>query len=106
MSTLYWQRAVAKGLVRGEQPFPPRTKPPRHVPRFLVPAGTPCAVRRVTERDWRVYTTKQDAAFERFERYERCEGGYYHFRSDVGGWLLLVSRRHVRHREDAYLPGE
>jgi hypothetical protein len=101
MPKLYWQRAAAAGLVHGEQPFPPRSKPPRHVPRFLVPAGVPCAISKVCPLEWRPYTTKQESGFERFERYERSErGNYYHSRT--GGWLMLVHRRHVVHREDTY----
>jgi hypothetical protein len=98
---LYWSRTAKEGLVTGEQPFPLPTKAPRHVPRFFVPAGTPCAVSKVSPLDWRTYTTRRGLGFERFERYERCDtGGFYQFRSDVGGWLLLVHRQYVQHRAD------
>jgi hypothetical protein len=97
---LHWRRAAAAGLVRGEQPFEPYQKPKR-VPRFLVRAGTKCAISKVARLDWREHTTVKDIGFERFERYERTEaGGFYEFRHE--GWLMLVHRRHVVHREDSY----
>jgi hypothetical protein len=95
---LHWQRAAAEGLVRGEQPFE-TYQTSTHVPRFLVPAGTPCAVRTVFKDEWLPFTTTKDNAFERFERWVEDEGGpYYEFRSEVGGWVLLVAARHVVHR--------
>jgi hypothetical protein len=98
MSQMYYQRAAAAGLVRGEQPFEAYQKP-RRFPRFVVPAGTPCAVRSVVKDEWRPFTTTRDNAFERFERYVKDEGGpYYEFRAETGGWILLVAARHVTHR--------
>jgi hypothetical protein len=95
---MYYQRAAAAGLVRGEPPFE-KYQTSTHVPRFLVPAGTPCAVRSVVKDEWRPFTTTQDNAFERFDRYVKDEGGPYdEFRSEVGGWVLLVAARHVVHR--------
>src|SRR5262245_38615015 len=79
----------------------PPTRPAKKGSRFFVPAGTPCAVSKVSPLDWQTYTTRRGVGFERFERYERCDtGGFYQFRSDVGGWLLLVHRQYVRHRAD------
>src|SRR5262249_22687924 len=95
---LCWQRAAAAGLVRGEQAFE-KYQTSTHVPRFLVPAGTPRAVRSVFKDEWRPFTTTKDNAFERVERYVQDEGGPYdEFRSEVGGWILLVAARHVVHR--------
>jgi hypothetical protein len=71
------------------------------MPRFLVPAGTPCAVKQISDNDWQTFTTTKDSGFERFERYERSgEHGFYEFRSVPGAWLLLVDRRFVRHRNN------
>src|SRR5712691_7484461 len=105
MARLAYARALRAGMIaEDKQLFPPRTKPPVHMPRFFVPAGTPCAVRRLmtdTHHEWRTYRTAKDTEFERYERYESGElGGFYEFRQE--GWLMLVSRRFVRHREDAY----
>ena len=95
---LSWQRAAAAGLVRGEQPFE-TYQTSTHVPRFLVPAGTPCAVRSVVKDEWRPFTTTRDNAFERFERYVQDDGGPYdEFRSETGGWVLPVAARHVLRR--------
>jgi hypothetical protein len=95
---LHGQRAAAAGLVRGEQPFGVYPAP-RRFPRFVVPVGTPCAVRRVFTDAWLPFTTTKDNAFERFERWVTDEGGPYdEFRSEVGGWLLLAAARHVVHR--------
>jgi hypothetical protein len=41
---MYRQRATARGLVYGEEPFE-TVVPAKRRPRFLVPAGTKCAVR-------------------------------------------------------------
>jgi hypothetical protein len=92
---LYFQRAVAAGLCRGEQQFPPRTKPPRKVPRFLIPAGTPCTVTPVSVTRRRPHRTKVDLGFERFESYRAGDYTFRHL-----GWFLQVHRRHVIHRED------
>jgi hypothetical protein len=97
---LYYQRAAALGLVRGEQAFEPYRKPTR-VPRFLVPKGTRCTVRNIVTDKRVTFTTTKDNGFERFERYERTEAGnFYEFRQE--GYLLRVHRRHVIHREDTY----
>jgi hypothetical protein len=97
---MYYQRAAAAGLVRGEQPFEPYRKPTR-VPRFLVRKGTKCAVAKVADEDWQEYVTTRDTGFEKYEHYHRTEAGnFYEFRHE--GWLMLVHRRHVVHREDSY----
>jgi hypothetical protein len=97
----YYARAVRAGLIRDQQQFPPRTQPPRDRPRFLVPAGVPCAVKQISDMDWRTFTTTKDCGFERFERYERQgKQAYYEFRSVPGAWLLLVDRRFVKHRKN------
>ena len=75
----------------------PPSRPPRHVPRFLVRAGVPCEVRRVTEPAWRPYRTRKDTGHERHEGYS-C--GRYVFRLD--GYLIRVDRRYVVHRQDVY----
>lgn len=94
-----WQRLQRRGLVHGEQPFPARMKPPRHIPRFHLPAGTACDIRRMTESEWRPFTTTRDLSFERYERYVRDEAGnFYEFR--IGLWLITVHRRDVVHRDD------
>jgi hypothetical protein len=102
----YLQRAAATGLVDERRPlFPARTRPPRHTPRFLVPAGTPAAVRNIHRGEWAPFTTRKVSGFERFERLVRDGANtYYEFRAD-GGWLLLVQSRYVRRREDGYLHG-
>jgi hypothetical protein len=85
-------------LVRGEQHFE-TVVPAKNRPRFLVPAGTRCAVRNVVRGEWLPFMTRKESGFERYERYERTpEGAFYEFRSGV--WVLLVHRRHVVHRED------
>lgn len=99
---LYHQRAVEAGLASGEVTFPVLL-PAVKIPRFLVRAGTRCAIRKVTEdeRKYRPYRTVRDVGVERFETYRRDEtGGYYEFRH--AGWFLLVHRRNVIHREDTY----
>jgi hypothetical protein len=90
-------------LAQGEQPFPARTRPPRNMPRFYVAAGTPVSVRKVTDddNDWRDYVTIKPIAVERFERYVKdpdAGTAFYIFR--VSGWLVMVARYHVVHRED------
>jgi hypothetical protein len=68
-------------------------------PRFLVPAGTRCAVRNVVKDEWLPHTTTKENGFEKFDRYERnADGAFYEFR--IGQWVLLVDRRYVIHRED------
>jgi hypothetical protein len=74
----------------------PPARPPVVVPRFAVPAGTPCRVSRVSPLAWRQHTTRRDLGFDRFETYR---GGLYVFRE--GFYLVEVHRRHVRHREDS-----
>jgi hypothetical protein len=79
----------------------PPTRPPRHVPRFLVPAGTRCAVKRVSDDEWRFHVTARPNGFERFERWVKSEtGNFFEFRAD-GGWLMLVASRFVVRREAA-----
>lgn len=102
MAKLAFQRAARLGFVRGEQPFPTPTKRPRHVARFTLPAGAPCAVRRVTSADdWQTHRTRIELGFERFEKYERTDAGnFWHFRKD--GWIIAVHRKFVKHRDDGY----
>ena len=104
-----WKRAnqrakygpVGYGTTQLQPPTYLSSTSSRHTPRFLVPKGVRCAVRSVYDDQWRTFTTTRDNGFERFERYERGEaGGFYQFRSDIGGWVMLVNRRHVVHRED------
>ncbi len=98
---LFHQRAVAAGALKGEQVFPPRTVKPRQTPRFLVPAGTPCKVKKVTDNAWRPHVTTKTNGFERFERWERGQaGGYFEFRGEAG-WLMLVAARFVSQRSAA-----
>jgi hypothetical protein len=98
---LHHQRAAARGLVQSEQQFPRRTKQPQSIPRFLVPAGTRCAVTKIDRIAWRSHTTRRPVGFERYERVVKTEIGlFYEFRE--GSWLMLVARRHVKRREDAY----
>jgi hypothetical protein len=75
----------------------PPTRSARKGSRFFVPAGTPCAISKVSPLGWRQYTTRKDVGFERFETYG---AGVYEFRSDVGGWPMRVHRQHVLRRED------
>jgi hypothetical protein len=94
---LHHARAAARGVERGEQQFPPRKTSPRQVPRFLVPAGTRCAVTRVDRVDWRMHTTVKTTGFERYERAVKTETGLsYEFRE--AGWLMRVAARLVKHR--------
>jgi hypothetical protein len=98
MGQHYRQRAIAAGLVQGEQVFE-KCVPAKSRPRFLVPAGTRCAVRNVVTDEWLPFKTTKDNGFEKFERYERTpDGNFYEFR--LGQWILLVHRRYVVHRED------
>lgn len=79
----------------------PPTVAPNTTPRFLVPAGSKCAVSRISKLDWQPYTTVQDIGFERFERFEQGESGnFYEFRFE--GWLMLVRWDLVRHRSNKY----
>jgi hypothetical protein len=75
----------------------PPTRPAKKGSRFFVPVRTPCAISRVSPLGWRSYITRKDVGFERFESYR---AGVFEFRSDVGGWLMRVHRRHVQHRAD------
>jgi hypothetical protein len=83
-----WQRLHRHGLVTGEQRFHPRTKSPRRVPRYAVPAGTRVSIRRVVEDDnhWRDYVTVAPIAAERYERYVRDPdaGLFYQFALAAG----------------------
>lgn len=84
-----------------EQVFPPRTTPINRDPRFLVVAGTKCAIRRVSEpeSEYRPFTTRGNVGFERFERWMQTEtGNFYEFRME--GWLMLVNSKVVGHRRD------
>lgn len=98
-----YQRAAANAFARGElSPTAPpfeRALPGQNRPRFLVPARTRCAVSTLSPLDWRPYITRKPIGFERFERYERSDGGpFYEFRH--AGYLLLVHRSLVLHRDD------
>jgi hypothetical protein len=98
-----FQRAAANAFARGElsptAPLFERATPARDRPRFFVPAGTPCAVSTLSPLAWHPYTTRLDLPFDRFERYERSDGGpFYEFRHQ--GYLLLVHRSLVVHRDD------
>lgn len=100
---LYYQRALQEGIAGNGPLFPERKRQSRKQPRYLIPSGTTCGIRRVEEQkeEWREYNTKQDIWFERYERYETTEtGNFYHFRES--GWLMVVHRRFVIHREDGY----
>jgi hypothetical protein len=93
MAGKFRQRAIAAGLVQGEQVFE-KVVPARTRPRFLVPVGTPCAVRNIAGGDEVPFTTTRDVGFERFERWVKDGGAnIYEFRE--GGWLLLVQARYV-----------
>jgi hypothetical protein len=95
---MFRQRAIAAGLVTGEQVFE-KVVPAKSRPRFLIPPGTRVAVRNVVTDEWRTYTTTKENGFERFETYTKDEGvGFYQFRTGV--WVMLVARRFVIHRED------
>jgi hypothetical protein len=72
----------------------PATLPPDTTPRFTVPAGTRCMVRKATEADWRPYTTTRESGFD---RYQRIVGGFYEFRE--GLWLLGVNIKDVKVRK-------
>lgn len=80
----------------------PPSRPPVAMPRFRVPAGTPCRVSKLTPLAWRDHVTRQELAFERFERYD-AGAKVYEFRSQ--GWLIRVHRSRVIHREDLYRAG-
>ncbi len=78
----------------------PPTGPPLSLPQFQILVGTACSIKRLSGNNWKPYTTKKALGFERYERYIRCS---YEFRFQ--GWLLLVHRRDVVHREDLYRCG-
>lgn len=80
------------------QQFPKWEPPGKGRPKYLVPAGTKCAIRNVLAGDWTPYTTVRESGFEKYERYDRQdEGNFYEFR--LGVWLMLVHRKYVVHRE-------
>lgn len=95
---VYRQRAIRLGIEKGAQVFE-KVVATRHVPRFKVPAGTPCVIRNViTGGDEVPYTTKRDAEFERFERWLKDDAGnFYEFRS--GPWIMVVHARYVVRRD-------
>ncbi len=78
----------------------PPTNPPLKRAAYTVPVGVKCLIKRTTANDWRQYTTTKELSFERFESYR---GQRYEFR--LKGWLMLVGRQYVIHREDTYPPG-
>jgi hypothetical protein len=94
---LYYQ-FVSRDLVSGEQLFG-MVAPAKTRPRFLVPAGTKCAVRNVIRDEWVPFTTTKPNGFERFERWVTDEGGPdSEFGAEAGGWVRLGAARHVRRR--------
>ena len=97
---LYHGAAEAAGLAGDAPQFPCPAPPADTTRRFTVPAGTPCAVRNVTDngRDpWQTHTTTRAAAFDRFSRWVKDEtGNYFEFRA--GHWIML--------RAAANWPGE
>jgi hypothetical protein len=64
--------------------------------RFVVPAGTRCGVRTITQSHYGGCTTESETGFDRYERVIRnSDGKHYEFRSDVGGLMMLVDARFV-----------
>jgi hypothetical protein len=64
----------------------PPEKPPNRTPRYLVRAGTPCLVTKITPLRHRSHITKIDLGFERHEGYkDQC----YTFRHL--GFIVAVS---------------
>lgn len=78
---------------------PPPQKPPRKVARFTVLAGTQCEIKKITDNEWIPHKTAREIGFEKFERYV-AEWKCYEFRFQ--GWLMMVHRSKVIHREDTY----
>ena len=77
----------------------PPTKPAVKQARFTIPAGTALDIQDLREWEWQPYTTKQQLSFERFEKYD-AEFKCYQFRFQ--GFLIMVHRSKVKHREDSY----
>jgi hypothetical protein len=69
-------------------------RPPRKVPRFFIPSGTPCTVTKIMPNNWRPHVTRRDLGFE---RYEQVDGDSMVFREQ--GFFLRVARRFVMGRE-------
>jgi hypothetical protein len=64
--------------------------PHRKTPRYIVPAGVPCCIRRVGELDWRDHTTTRRILFE---CYDYAEGPLWVFSADE--WELRVPHARV-----------
>lgn len=69
--------------------LPPKRKV-EHIPRFVIPVGTVCFIRKVTESDFRPYRTKKEVAFD---RYESRRGSLCDFR--MQGWMIRVHWRRM-----------
>lgn len=74
----------------------PPALPPSKTPRFTIPAGISCEIKRVEETVWRPFVTRMERGFERYESYERALKAYV-FRDE--GFQLRIKARHVKHRE-------
>ncbi len=99
---MYHAKLAALGLVRGEQVFPPRTKKPGPVARFTLPEKTRCAIKKLSDDEWRPYRLRRSLGFERFERLVWHEGAtWYEFRE--GAWLILVASRLIVRRNKTRL---
>lgn len=83
----------ARELNRHEQDIclPPREgTEPNKTPRYLVKAGTDCAVTRIDAIHWHGHLTRIDLGFERFEKYDAFNEGYFTFCEK--GYLIKVRR--------------
>jgi hypothetical protein len=78
----------------------PPSSPPLKVPRYLVPVGVRCSIKKLAWTGWQGHTTTKETGFESYESYK---DGHYEFR--LKGWIMKVYRGHVVHREDSYPRG-
>ena len=65
--------------------LPPKMAPAIPAFKYVVPAVIKCEIRRVTESNYRTYTTTKEIGFQRAERKRY---GMYEFR--MNGWMIRV----------------
>lgn len=73
----------------------PPAMPANDTPRYLIPVGVPCEVRRVDQAEWFEYTTKVESSFNRYESYDKKTKCYV-FRHE--GAQIRIKATHVTHR--------
>ncbi len=83
-------RRIYDGRVASERRDAARSGERKPSESWAVPAGSPCQVRRVGEKEWREHVTKEDAQYESFRW--RNELFYGFSKAD---WEMKVSIRYV-----------